>query len=109
MTPEQALETLRGLLDPTDYDLLDVLADALAEREGYTLAMTVVPSDQFEREKLRADAAVAERDKLSEILQNGVEIATHYMDTDGRGDLDGWIDAARAALGSVAPAKERQG
>jgi hypothetical protein len=53
----------------------------------------------------RADAAeialgAAERraNDLTALLRNGVGIAALYMDTDGRGDLDGWVDIARAAL-----------
>jgi hypothetical protein len=39
----------------------------------------------------------AERDQARDALRRGVTVATQYMDT-GRGDLDGWIDIARAAL-----------
>ena len=42
------------------------------------------------------DAAVRERDQAREALRQGTKIAAQYLDT-GRGDLDGWIESARAA------------
>lgn len=45
----------------------------------------------------RAEAAEAEVARLRDGLRDGIRIASQYLDT-GRGDLDGWIDSARALL-----------
>ena len=51
---------------------------------------------------VRAEAAEAEVGLLREALVRGIAIASQYLDTD-RGDLDGWVEDARAAL-----AKEKE-
>jgi hypothetical protein len=79
----------------------------LREAEGRAVAAetALAEANRFHTLMQRADAAeialgAAERraNDLTALLRNGVGIAALYMDTDGRGDLDGWVDIARAAL-----------
>lgn len=156
MTVEQAIETLREWADSYDYihedsvrtrfprEAVRVLADTLAERGAEVERLgTKADNLAFELGGLEAvrvkdnayligerDAAVAERDKLRDALE---DFATHGTRFDCNptvmvyGENPQWMenhawwvtragamdkavrDRARAALGSVAPAKERQG
>ncbi len=75
----------------------------LTENER-SLALAVAEREGGETKKwlnlvlLAYDGAEARNDELTAALRTLIEVAAHFMDTDGRGDLDGALDAARAAL-----------
>lgn len=92
------------------------LRETEAERDEALAAWNVVASDietgrlearvtELEAEKAwrehhshlreRAEAAEKEVARLREALEAGIKVASQYLDTD-RGDLDGWIELARA-------------